>query len=120
MNPKPFRRPQIPVVVGGNSDAALRRVAAWGDGWYGFNVGGVGAVVERTAVLAELCRRAGRDIGQLELAVALQAPEPADLPALEELGISELVLVEAPPEDVDAAADWVADLARRWNLADCA
>ena len=30
VNPKPVRDRRIPVVVGGNSDPALRRVAAWG------------------------------------------------------------------------------------------
>ena len=38
VNPKPVRDRRIPIVVGGNSDAALRRVATWGDGWYGFNL----------------------------------------------------------------------------------
>jgi alkanesulfonate monooxygenase SsuD/methylene tetrahydromethanopterin reductase-like flavin-dependent oxidoreductase (luciferase family) len=32
VNPKPLRDRQMPIVLGGNSDAALRRVAAWGDG----------------------------------------------------------------------------------------
>src|SRR5215217_2391837 len=29
---------QAAIVIGGNSNAALRRVAAWGDGWYRFNL----------------------------------------------------------------------------------
>src|SRR5580700_7597385 len=36
--PKPVRDRRIPVVFGGNSDAAIRRVAAHGDGWYGFSL----------------------------------------------------------------------------------
>ena len=52
--PKPMRDGRVPVVVGGNSDAALRRVAQTGDGWYGFNVVGVEAVRERLGLLAEL------------------------------------------------------------------
>src|SRR6476646_330377 len=54
VNPKPLRESRIPVVLGGNSDAALRRVALWGDGWYGFNLDGVDAVVERVTVLRGL------------------------------------------------------------------
>ena len=61
VNPKPVRDRRIPVVVGGNSDAALRRVAAWGDGWYGFNLDGVAAVRERVAKLERLCAESGRD-----------------------------------------------------------
>src|SRR6185295_7223516 len=47
VNPKPVRDRRIPIMLGGNSDAALRRVAAWGDGWYGFNVDGVQEAAER-------------------------------------------------------------------------
>jgi len=36
--PKPVRGRQIPVVIGGNSDPALRRVVAYSDGWYGFSL----------------------------------------------------------------------------------
>ena len=43
VNPEPVRDRRIPVVLGGNSDAALRRAAAWGDGWYGFNLAGLEA-----------------------------------------------------------------------------
>ena len=52
VNPKPVRGRRIPVVVGGNSDAALGRAAAIGDGWYGFNLP-AGAVTGRIATLAE-------------------------------------------------------------------
>ena len=37
-NPKPVQKPHPPVLVGGESEAALRRVASLGDGWYGFNL----------------------------------------------------------------------------------
>jgi probable F420-dependent oxidoreductase len=33
--PKPVQQPGIPLVFGGESEAALRRAAALGDGWYG-------------------------------------------------------------------------------------
>ncbi|WP_027500305.1 LLM class F420-dependent oxidoreductase [Rhodococcus sp. UNC363MFTsu5.1] len=115
VNPKPVRHRRIPVVLGGNSDAALRRVAAWGDGWYGFNLAGVDDVAERIGVLRELCREVGREPSELRLSVALRDAEPGDVAALEELGVGELVLVEAPPEDPGDAADWVATLERRWR-----
>ncbi len=114
VNPKPVRDRRIPVVLGGNSDAALRRVAAWGDGWYGFNLSGVEAVGERLTVLAELCREAGRDRRDLDVAVGLEDGQPGDLAPLAELGVNELVVVDAPPENPRAAAEWVAALARRW------
>jgi probable F420-dependent oxidoreductase len=57
--PKPAQRPHPPILVGGESEAALRRAAALGDGWYG--VGhtpeSAGAQVRR---LRELLSEEGR------------------------------------------------------------
>jgi probable F420-dependent oxidoreductase len=76
VNPKPVADTRIPIVVGGNSDAALRRVVAWGDGWYGFNLDGVRPLAD--------------------------------------LGVDELVIVDAPPADAAAAGDWGSTLAEKW------
>ena len=115
VNPKPVRGRQIPIVLGGNSDPALRRVAEWGDGWYGFNLDGVSAVAERLAYLEARCREAGRDVAGLRRAVALRQPKVSDVPALADLGVDELVIVESPPSDPRLVADWVSDLAERWS-----
>ena len=37
-HPKPIQTPHPPIHFGGESDAALRRVADLGQGWYGFNL----------------------------------------------------------------------------------
>jgi probable F420-dependent oxidoreductase len=37
MYPKPIQRPHPPIHVGGESDAAMRRVARHGQGWFSFN-----------------------------------------------------------------------------------
>lgn len=113
-NPKPPRGRRIPVVLGGNADAALRRVAAWGDGWYGFGLDGVAQVAERLAYLAAACREVGRDPSELRCAVALSRPQPEDVPALADLGVDEMVIVESPPTDARDASEWVAALADRW------
>jgi len=113
LHPKPSAG-SIPIIVGGNGDRALARVASWGDGWYGFNLDGVAAVGERMDMLRRLCARAGRDVDDLHCAVALQAPAVGDIPALVDLGVDELVIVESPPQDPDVAADWVDALADRW------
>jgi probable F420-dependent oxidoreductase len=117
VNPKPVRDRRIPVVVGGNSDAALRRVAAWGDGWYGFNLDGVAEVRERVAKLGRLCAEAGRDRYELRLSVALRSPSVGEVDALSEVGVDELVLVAAPPDQAEAATGWVSALADQWMTA---
>jgi hypothetical protein len=101
-------------VVGGNSDAALRRVVDWGDGWYAFNLDGLSEVRERVGKLNQLCAESGRDRGELQLAVALRSPQVSDVNALAELGVDELVLVEAPPGNPDGVPGWVSALADRW------
>src|SRR5258705_5108732 len=117
VNPKPLVGRRIPVVLGGNSDVALRRVVAWGDGWYGFNLNGVQEVAERIDFLHRLCHDSGRDRAELRLAVALRDPSVSDVRPLADLGVDELVVVEGPPEDAAAAADWVSALADRWMSA---
>jgi probable F420-dependent oxidoreductase len=114
VNPKPVANRRIPIVIGGNSDAAMRRVVAWGDGWYGFNLDGVRAVAERVAFLNRLCDECGRDPGELRLTVALRDLSVQDVGPLVELGVDELVLVDGPPKDASVAADWVSALADHW------
>jgi probable F420-dependent oxidoreductase len=111
--PKPVRRRPIPIIVGGTTDAALRRVAAMGDGWYGFNLAAA-AVPERLSLLADHCRECGRDVRDLRIAVSLSDADPALLPELSAAGVDELVVVAGPPAEPGAAADWVDQLAAHW------
>jgi probable F420-dependent oxidoreductase len=114
VNPKPVSGRDIPIVLGGNSDAALLRVAEWGDGWYGFNVEGMAAVAQYVAKIRIFCDECGRDWKRLRLAVALSDPQPSEVGELADLGVEELVLVATPPNDAGHAASWVGDLAARW------
>jgi probable F420-dependent oxidoreductase len=38
LDPKPIQKPHIPIIVGGYAEAAFRRAATFGAGWYGFNL----------------------------------------------------------------------------------
>lgn len=79
VNPKPVRHGRIPIVVGGNSDAALRRAARTADGWYGFNLADAVSASERITRLRALCETAGRALSEIEIAVALDHhPTPQD------------------------------------------
>ncbi|MEU2925932.1 LLM class F420-dependent oxidoreductase [Streptomyces sp. NPDC007251] len=113
VNPKPVRGGRLPVVIGGNSDAALRRAVMLADGWYGFNVPAAD-VPARISVLADECARHGRALDELTVAVALSDGTPEHVPALGAAGVTELVVVSAAPPTPRAAATWVTDLARTW------
>jgi hypothetical protein len=115
VNPKPLRGARIPIVLGGNSDPSLARIANFGDGWYGFNLA-FNAVAERVEALAEQSRLRNRNPRDLTVAVALSDGTPANLPDLAGIGVTELVLVGAPPLDPLAATAWVHDLASQWNV----
>jgi probable F420-dependent oxidoreductase len=115
VNPKPVRDRSIPVVFGGNSDASLSRVAAIGDGWYGFNLEAA-VVAERVTALAEQCERRGRSLHGLKVAVALADGTLGMLPDLARIGVTELVVVATPPAHPAAAVTWVEELAAQWGV----
>jgi probable F420-dependent oxidoreductase len=115
LNPKPVRNRRIPIVIGGNSDAALERVASHADGWYGFDVE-IDDVRDRLAVLREQCRRRSRKMSELTVAVAVSGCGLGDIPGLAEAGVTEIVVLGSPPAEPVAAAVWVDELARRWGL----
>ena len=113
--PKPVAGRRVPVFLGGNSDRALARVAAYGDGWYGFNLAR-DDVAGRLDLLVDRCRQAGRDPSSVEVAVSLRDGTPRDIELLAGRGVSELVVVAAPPADAAAVPAWVAGLAAQWAL----
>ena len=99
------------MVLGGNSDAALDRVVAYGDGWYGFNLS-IDEIPDRLEALATRCEQMGRARDSIEIAVSLRGGSPADISTLGELGVDELVVVESPPENAEDAEGWVTETAR--------
>jgi len=57
----PAPRPPVPVVIGGRSDAALRRVARHADGWLGLWVSPA-RYASATALIAKYAADVGRDV----------------------------------------------------------
>src|SRR5262245_9721811 len=99
--PKPAQGAAIPIIFGGESGAALRRVADCGTGWFGFNL-----TPERAAgkvrELAGLLRERGRAIGEVEIIASpyLERIGPASLPAYQAAGVREVVqLLRVPAAD---------------------
>ncbi len=66
--PKPVQIPHPPIYVGGYSDAALRRVARHGQGWYPFGLD-VETFAERRAALGDVLREHGRKLDDVHVVV---------------------------------------------------
>jgi probable F420-dependent oxidoreductase len=67
--PKPIKRGKLPVWFGGESGPALRRVAEYGDGWYGLNVSPAEAT-SKIKRIEQLVRQYERKRSDLEIAVS--------------------------------------------------
>jgi probable F420-dependent oxidoreductase len=121
--PRPVQRPCPPIVVGGESPAALRRAVTMSDGWYGFSLD----LAETRTILDEL-RQAGAEherpaeLGQLEITVTPSGPlDRSVVEAYETLGVDRLVLLPEPNADrgerhrpvpldrILRSVDWVAE-----------
>jgi probable F420-dependent oxidoreductase len=68
MFPKPIQQPHPPIHIGGETDAALRRVARVGQGWHTFNRSPA-ELAEGLARLDPLLERAGRTRADLRITV---------------------------------------------------
>ncbi len=92
--PKPVQSPHPPIHFGGESDAALRRVADLGQGWYGFNLSPT-AFAERVRRLDELLQARGRSLDEVEITVSpyMHPVQPDDLPRYAEAGADQIVLM---------------------------
>lgn len=89
--PKPVQRPHPPIHIGGESTAALRRVARSGDGWYGIGhtLTTIRPVLKK---LRETAHVEGRDPQQLEIITAAEVSTRDELKRWEDLGVTRLVV----------------------------
>ncbi|MDP6566330.1 MAG: LLM class F420-dependent oxidoreductase [Alphaproteobacteria bacterium] len=100
--PKPTQQPHPPIYFGGESEAALRRTADLGQGWYSFRLTAERAA-ECIARLRGHMEAAGREMSELEIAVGAWTSrvDQAALEAYHAAGVDQLVLV-AMTEDADS------------------
>ena len=94
MYPKPIQTPHPPIHVGGESNAALRRVARYGQGWYSFNRK-PDDLDEPLARLDDLLAAEGRSRSDIELTVCpyLQGIEGGAIEGYQAKGVDRLVLL---------------------------
>jgi probable F420-dependent oxidoreductase len=113
--PKPARGGKLPVIFGGESNPALRRVADLGDGWFGFNCDPADAI-ERIAKLEALMRERGRDPRSVERIVAPYTKRvgPDDMKRYRDAGVDEVVILGNPPADVTRVPSWIDKMASDW------
>ena len=97
--PAPAQEPHPPILVGGNGPNVLKRVLAYGDGWFPNRIPPDDAMIARVEDL----QRQGEAAGRGHIPVSLQIPprDPAVLERYEEAGVTRAVhMLRA-----DAAAD---------------
>jgi probable F420-dependent oxidoreductase len=115
--PKPVKGVALPIMVGGQTEAALKRAASYGNGWCGFNL-----TPQETAQaikrLRELLDASGRGSVGFEFSVSPTADAtPDDLSRYRDAGVDELYLTPVFQRPVASEADIVRlteELARTW------
>jgi len=115
-NPKPVQGGKLPVIFGGESAPALRRVAEYGNGWCGFNLTPDEAAA-KIRKLEELLKANGRKRSDIEIAVSPYSKPISkdDLKRYRDAGADEVVLITLRPPR--AEGENLADLekiAREW------
>jgi probable F420-dependent oxidoreductase len=96
-NPKPVQRPGIPIVVGGHSEAAARRAARYGDGFFPAK-GDAQRLAELFRVLHEECAKIGRDPSEIEITGGASKTDVDVVRRYQDLGLQRMTV---PPVGFD-------------------
>jgi probable F420-dependent oxidoreductase len=97
--PKPVQKPHPPLHFGGESEAALRRAADLGQGWYGFNLEPE-ELAPRVQRLATLLAERGRRLEELEVSVSpyLKGADADKLARYREAGADQVIVPAFAPD----------------------
>ncbi len=91
-NPKPAQKPHPPLIFGGESDAALRRVAELGQGWFGYDLT-PDELETHLKRLDALLAGAGRTRSDVTVHVAPHGhPDANTREQFEQLGVEQLIV----------------------------
>jgi probable F420-dependent oxidoreductase len=94
--PKPAQKPHPPILLGGHGEAALKRVAAYCDGWMPISMM-AGDLKQGIADLRRLAAEKGRDPKSISISVFWAAADRETIDGYAELGV-ERVIFALPPE----------------------
>lgn len=91
--PKPVQKPHPPIFIGGNSKAALRRVARLGDGWFAAAITPE-QYVQSVGQLKQVCAEEGRNFDELRLVVGPPGGKASldDVKAYRDAGAAQVIL----------------------------
>lgn len=100
--PKPVQQPWPPILIGGESAAALRRAARAGDGWIGMGhtFDTAAAQIER---LRDLRRECGREDASFQICLGGAVESAGDVTRWEDIGATRLIVSpwRRSPEAID-------------------
>ncbi len=101
--PKPVQQPWPPILVGGESKAALRRAARLGDGWIGMGHT-LDSGAAQIAALRELLAENGRDASTFQFILGGPVSSRDDVKRWEEIGVTRMIVSpwRRSPEAVEA------------------
>ncbi len=69
-SPKPLQKPSIPLLIGGNSQAAIRRAVRLGNGWHPFSIAPA-ELEQGMQYLREQAQAAGRNVAEIPVSISL-------------------------------------------------
>ena len=108
--PKPQQKPWPPILVGGESQAALRRAARLGDGWIGM-AHTFESAAGQIATLRALLTEHGRDATAFQFVLGGPITSRYDVKRWEELGVTRMIVSpwRRSPEAVDGLRAFAAN-----------
>jgi probable F420-dependent oxidoreductase len=113
--PKP---PQglVPIHIGGETPAALRRAAQRGDGWIGMDHSPETAVVQ-VATLRRLVAAEGREAGSVQVTVGGTVPDPSAVSAYADAGVDRIIVSpwQRSDEAITGLEKFAADVIRPYR-----
>jgi alkanesulfonate monooxygenase SsuD/methylene tetrahydromethanopterin reductase-like flavin-dependent oxidoreductase (luciferase family) len=113
--PKPAQSGGVPVIFGGESLPALKRVARYGNGWFGVNLTPAQAA-QKISRLHQLLEEQGRNHQEVEIIISPYQNEVTvdDLRAYHELGVKEFVPFVRLPGQQTEIPKFLEQVARQW------
>jgi probable F420-dependent oxidoreductase len=113
--PKPLQSGGVPIIFGGESLPALKRVARYGNGWFGVNLT-PGQAAQKIARLHQLLDEQGRRHQEVEIIISPYQNEVTtdDLRAYHELGVNEFVPFIRLPGNETEIPQFLEQVARQW------